>query len=79
MGSSDQSRREAGVARKELTENSRVAVPVIYRCITNLSKLSEAKRQPFYMFREAVGQKFRQGTAGALVSASAGKTCWRKA
>ena len=47
MGSSDQSGREAGIARKELTENRRAAVPVIYRCITNLPKLSEVKQHHF--------------------------------
>lgn len=52
-----------------------------YLCwTTNLSKLSQVKQQPpFYMFGEAVGRKFRPGTAGSLVSASAGKTQWQKA
>lgn len=74
MGSSDQLRREAGITWKELMENSRIAVPVIYRgIVTSLSKLSEVK-QPFHTFSEAAGQKCTQGTAGALVSASPGKT-----
>lgn len=67
-------RREVGITWKELMENSRIAVPVIYHgIITNLSKLGEVK-QPFYTFSEAVSQKCTQGTAGALVSASPGKT-----
>ena len=75
MGSSDQLRREAGIAWKELLENNRIAAPVIYRgIVSNLSKLSEVKQQPFYTFSEAVGQKCTQGTAGVLVSASPGKT-----
>ena len=74
VGSSDQLRREAGITWKELMENSRIAVPVIYcGIVANPSKLSEVK-QPFFTFSEAVGQKCTQGTAGALVSDSPGKT-----
>lgn len=67
VGSSDQLRREAGIAWKELMENNRIAVPVIYRgIVTNLFKLTEVKQQPFYTFSEAVGQKCTQAQQGRL-------------
>lgn len=55
---------QEGTALKELRKNSRGLVPVIYCCVTNLPKGNEMKQELLYMFTEAVGQKFRQGTAG---------------
>lgn len=34
--------------------------------VANLSKFSEVKQQPFYMFSKALSQKFRQGPTGVV-------------
>lgn len=66
MGSSDQLSEGGGITWKELMENSRIAVPVIYRgIVTSLSKLSEVK-QRFHTFSEAAGQKCTQAQQGRL-------------